>query len=314
MSGYDPNKQYFTVCVGIPGSGKDYWALEEQKRMMKKGRPIMIVNRDEIRLKYCKVPGDIHTYKYNETREALVKKERNALITGYLSAGLDVILTDTNLVGTDHWWGVGNAHNAVVNIMEFDTPFETCWQRNLNRYSTVPGNVMIGMGQQMRERMGKYVQDRRHELVELMLPNCIVVDIDGTLAHRDDELRSPYELEKVGLDSVDPYVKKILDDYTSDFSDGKIIIVTGREESCRFETEAWLNHNGIRYDYLYMRPTHIKGEQQKPDYQIKEEIFNDKIMGKYSTDYVIDDRGQVCRIWEIMGLKVFNVGGFAGEI
>lgn len=87
--------------------------------------------------------------------------------------------------------------------------------------------------------------------------------------------------------------------------DGRtIILVSGREELYRQQTEDWLYNNRIDYDTLYMRQS---GDRRKDDV-VKKEIYENQIRGKYNILFVLDDRPRVCRMWYQLGLTVLKIG------
>ncbi len=133
---------------------------------------------------------------------------------------------------------------------------------------------------------------------DIALPAAIIVDIDGTIAKMGD--RSPYEWSKVGLDK--PH-EDIIDAAYRLKGAGMIILVSGRDESCRAETEEWLSDVGMGFWKLYMRPA---GNNEK-DTIIKERIYREHILGKYHVDYVLDDRASVVAMWRSLGLRVLQV-------
>ena len=57
-----------------------------------------------------------------------------------------------------------------------------------------------------------------------------------------------------------------------------MILVSGRDEVCRSETEAWLEKHDIEYKALFMRPA---GDKRK-DTIVKREIFDREIRDKYA--------------------------------
>jgi hypothetical protein len=78
------------------------------------------------------------------------------------------------------------------------------------------------------------------------------------------------------------------------------IIMSGRDSICRNDTEQWLKENGIHFDHLYMRS---EGDMRK-DSIVKLELFENHIRGKFKVLAVFDDRPQVVREWNRLGLKV----------
>ncbi len=145
------------------------------------------------------------------------------------------------------------------------------------------------------------------------LPDCILVDIDGTVAHHEG-IRSPYDYSDVTRDDIDPYVPWLVNRiyelrYTTGSHRTKVIFVSGRDDVCRDDTVVWLHAAGIAFDELHMRPTGAKdGNGNKlPDYLVKYDLFNENIRGKYNVRFVLDDRNQVVNLWRALGLKCLQV-------
>jgi len=132
------------------------------------------------------------------------------------------------------------------------------------------------------------------------LPRAIICDIDGTLAITGD--RSPFDWKKVGLDTLNYPVAKLVE--IMNRYGHKIILCSGRDESCRDETIKWLKYYQIKYDHLFMRPE----KDNRKDSIIKEEIYNKHIKDKFYIEFVLDDRDQVVDLWrKKLGLPCFQV-------
>lgn len=134
------------------------------------------------------------------------------------------------------------------------------------------------------------------------LPDVFIFDIDGTLATHEG-IRGPFEEHKVHLDlPIDP-VWKVLRALAYDY---KIIFVSGRTDSCKEKTLAWLKYyadQDLGDIQLYMRKT---GDQRK-DSIIKKEIYDEHIFPYYNVIGVFDDRMQVCRMLYENNIFCFNV-------
>ena len=87
-----------------------------------------------------------------------------------------------------------------------------------------------------------------------------------------------------------------------------IILVSGRDECCRKDTEAWLEKHNVPFVKLFMRE---EGDNEK-DTVIKERIFRDHIASNYLVWFVLDDRDCVVKMWRDLGLTCLQVaeGGF----
>lgn len=134
------------------------------------------------------------------------------------------------------------------------------------------------------------------------MQKAILCDIDGTLAKMND--RSPFDWAKVGEDDVNLPIKKLLDLFNCPYSVYEIILMSGRDEVCRKQTELWLLLNGIHHGELFMRPA---GDNRK-DSIVKKELYEKHIKEKYEVLFVLDDRNQVVEMWRNeLGLTCLQV-------
>ena len=130
------------------------------------------------------------------------------------------------------------------------------------------------------------------------LPSCIIVDIDGTLAIRSD--RNWLDFNKSNEDLVCAQIK-YLTNLTYKDNQIEVIIITGREENWREVTKNWLFHNKVLYKELFMR----REGDHRPDFIIKQEIFDKEIRDKYKVFFAIEDLQQVKKMWN--GLGIFTL-------
>jgi hypothetical protein len=134
---------------------------------------------------------------------------------------------------------------------------------------------------------------------------CVIVDIDGTVALRG--ARSPFDETQVSEDMPNFPVAELVELLHG--AGIRVIFVSGRKDSCREATRAWLDaYFSMPYE-LHMRRD---GDGRK-DYIVKREIFDEHIRHRYTVRWVLDDRDQVVRMWrEELGLTCLQVapGGF----
>jgi hypothetical protein len=138
------------------------------------------------------------------------------------------------------------------------------------------------------------------------LPLCVIVDMDGTLALFDKKNRSPYEDWKLEKDEINRNLRFILSALRN-YSEGlKIFICSGRDagRSMRPTCDWLLEKEFYQHDDIFMR----KAGDQRADDIVKEEIYREKIEGKYNVLAVFDDRLSVCRLWWRLGLPLFRLG------
>lgn len=132
-----------------------------------------------------------------------------------------------------------------------------------------------------------------------MKKKTIICDIDGTLAHMRN--RSPFDYSRVNEDTIDDSVACILKVFYE--QEYHILLLSGREDSCRDTTMQWLTDHGIDYNELIMRTS---GDFRN-DAVIKREIYEQKIKPTCNVLFVLDDRNRVVDMWREIGLKCLQV-------
>jgi hypothetical protein len=131
---------------------------------------------------------------------------------------------------------------------------------------------------------------------------CVIFDLDGTFAFLGD--RSPYDASRAEQDEVNEAVHFVYEAICRGKPETAIVIVSGREDRWRAETERWLARHSVTYDELFMRRA---GDRRK-DTVVKREIYERHIAGKYVVRVVFDDRDQVVRLWrDELELPCFQV-------
>lgn len=301
-----------TILRGISGSGKSTWARSQPGAV--------VVSRDDLRKSifgsngpdYYEVDRDVL-----RGRESLITVIEHSAIKAGLASGRDVISdnTHTMMKYVNTIAKIGHAAGAEVEIKRFDVSLVVAKAAVKHRAAGGGHDVPVDA----IERQFKQLQaSKESQLVKPFTqevtpytgtpgkPEAFLVDIDGTLAHMRNH-RGPYDWNKVGLDEPDKTIIGIVnhlayDGYDDDYTT-KVIVMSGRDESCRAETERWLTMNGVHYDELFMRP---EGDMRK-DNVIKHELFNEHVRDNYDVKFVLDDRNQVVEMWRKMGLKCLQV-------
>lgn len=134
-----------------------------------------------------------------------------------------------------------------------------------------------------------------------MTDRAILVDIDGTLALRTGD-RSPFDWHRVGEDTPNPPVIELVQ-LIHAAGRHRIILMSGRDEVCRRQTEMWLDAQQVPFDELYMRAP----KDNRKDNIVKRELHDKHVAGRYEVAFVIDDRDQVVRMWrDELSLTVFQ--------
>lgn len=289
------------LTVGPSCSGKTSYAVE---RVANSKGKLINSNRDDIRFTMFAI-SDYSNYKFTKEREQMVTDVQFAMAEAALKVGKGIIVSDTNLEPSRwvKWKELAKQHNICFRIKYFSEDYSVLLERNLHRgRSTCPKVIKM--------QFDKFEQNSPTH-INYWTPKpyvnptegrkCWIVDIDGTLAHMDG-LRGAFDYSKVGLDRPDQHV---IDLVNMLYGLGhRIIIMSGREDSCFDETVKWLMKHKVKYDQLYMR----KSGDQRKDNIVKDEMFIDHIEPKgYIIQGVLDDRNQVVSMWRKKGLKVFQV-------
>lgn len=286
------------ILIGISASGKSTYC----KEFVSKNEDWCIVSRDDFRYAYQN-KGVV-----SPKLEGIITQHVKNSIQSLIGAGFNVIYDATNLK-VKYIKQIADyvKHTATVEYQIFDVPKDVCIQRDDVRERKVGADVIERQYKDYLVLLDsfdfkvtppvpkKYVSPK----FDNKKPTVILVDIDGTLAHTSGK-RSHYDMTKVSVDDCDITVRDVIKTLHSDYD---IIVVTGRDESCRTQTEKWLSDNGINHKKLIMRK---EGDIRK-DSIIKEEIFWDQIEPNYNVLCVLDDRDQVVQMWREIGLKCLQV-------
>lgn len=277
-------KPKLLMLKGLPASGKTTYAKE-----LEATGEWFRANKDDIRKEY------FPNYTFENEKEVI--EIEDADIIAELRDGNNVVVDDTNLhpKHQPRLEKIAKDLNAEFEVLFIDTHVEECIKRNRKRPDNVPIEAILTMYR-------KYIAPlkEKHEEYNDSLEEAIIVDIDGTLAHMCD--RSPYDASRAGGDRLDDAVSNIV---AMAYEHGyQIIVLTGRHSGHLGVTEEWLESNGVEYDSIYCRE---EGDD-RADYIVKKELYDEHIRGKFNVKYVIDDRPSVCRMWRSLGLKVLQVG------
>lgn len=302
------------ITRGVPASGKTTWALEwlaeesETKRVR--------INRDDIR--------HMLFGKYTGVDEFAVTKMQESLLRAGMKNGYDIVLDNTSLYNkhVKDVLKIARDFFYEVEYKDFEVTMEEAIARDSKRERQV-GEEVIKMFFKRHLPKGSMPEPPKVEMTQVFrpyvrnteLPTAYIFDIDGTLAHIDPENpRDVYDASRAREDLVDDdvlYILQMIDGYAYDFEDGmkseyspKIIIMSGRSEDHRKETEYWLADQGIIAEGIFMRPS---GDTRK-DSVVKNELFREHVEPYYNVCGVFDDRPQVIDMWKLIGLTVFNVG------
>lgn len=276
------------VLQGAPASGKTTFA----KEWLASHPGWVRVNRDDIRSSMNDT--------WSRDLENHVIDIENFIITSSLNKEKSVIVDDTNLnPGTiQSLRDLANIYECEIEFKEFRIDFRTALERDSQRENRIGEK-------ELRKFFLKYypedMADKRYmkEIINDKIPDCVVCDLDGTLALNGG--RDWFDYEKVITDKLDWRINNILCDLLRTHV---LIFVTGRDEECREVTERWIRevagHDNFK---LYMRSHGDK----RPDQVVKKELYEKYIDGNYNVSCVFEDRDKVVKMWRELGLLCLQV-------
>lgn len=284
------------IYIGCPASGKS----TEADKFIRRNPDYVRVSRDQ--------------YRYMLKDQSVVEPKIESLINDLiefailkaLSKKLNVIVDNTNLKAKTIRSIIKLVNSyANVSYRVFDIPYKTLLERDAKRERPAGQLTIDRMWKEWEilkdsfdfQPVMRNMNNKRFYLKQKEdLIKAIIIDIDGTLALING--RDPYDESLVEYDDVNEPVANIVKKYN-----GVKIIVSGRTEDCRTETENWLKMNNIEYDYLFMRAS----DDIRKDKLVKKEIFENYIKDKFYIEYVLDDRDQVVEQWRNLGLLCLQV-------
>lgn len=291
---------------GYPGSGKSTKASE-----MAAQTGAIVVCRDTIRMRL------FGSYYGAGVNEDVVTEVEGAEVLALITAGKDVIVDATHLNPryVKRWAELASKAGAEFDLYDVLTEVHDCIINDANVERAREGKqvgpqVILKMAKRYpMERWPNITSPNTLTIVPYIPPDgkpfAVVVDVDGTLAHIPDingkPARSRYDYTRVSTDVVDPCVRDIVQKYAD--TGVTILVVSGREDTCKEATITWLTDNGIPWSDLHMR----KAKDYRNDTIIKYEIFDQYIRDDYRVLFCLDDRDRVVNMWRSLGLQCLQV-------
>jgi predicted kinase len=308
------------ITIGLPASGKTTWAKDFVEKNSTDSNNIVRVNNDDIR---AAIYADSGNYDWSPKVEREVRVIREDLIKERASVRADIVIDNTHLnpKTLEQIKSFCKSEGYVIEIVDFrHVSLEECIRRDSLR----EGPSKVGE-KVIRDMYTKFMSDSLDRNVPEWnpnsLPDCIIVDIDGTLAKMKD--RGPYEEHKVYQDDVRKHVLFTIASMMTANPELKVFVFSGRSEACLGETIIWINEkcdlvvdNYLNWNFKndcvpdYSVELHMRkvGDKRR-DSLVKMDLYNEYVKDKYNTIVVFDDRPQVIReCWKALNLPVFQCG------
>jgi predicted kinase len=299
------------ITRGLPASGKTTWSCQEA--LNAEPGTVARVSRDEI-------GRMLHVVRahHGPTENQITVVERTT-IEQLLRAGVPTVIADSCNLRAKYAKAlaeIGWRCGAEVRVEDFtDVSLDRCLLRDRAR----PDDARVGddviRGMHTRYLAGRKLPLPAPEPTEptqltgqryeptLGLPRALLVDVDGTVALHGD--RDPYDTSRYHEDTPNwPVINMVRAMHRHHMH--RIVFCSGREETYRRVTEAWLHeHVAVEFDFeLHMRPA---GDTRRDDI-VKLELFDKYIRNRFNIVAAVDDRDRVVRAYrDVLGLPVWQV-------
>ena len=125
---------------------------------------------------------------------------------------------------------------------------------------------------------------------------AVIFDIDNTILYHTN--RNPFNWSDLSGDTLIQGMDHLIDMFN--FYDYYVIIITGRPELVRPQTEEWLTKNGVIYDELIMKP-----EQFEKGFIFKQRELT-QILKKYDVKFAFDDDNKCANMYKENGIIIFQ--------
>ncbi|MGW0580308.1 phosphatase domain-containing protein [Streptomyces sp. NPDC002920] len=295
------------VMTGLPASGKTTAA---RQLLADSGGRIRRINLDDLRAMFDNHEGG---RAWSRAHEQTALDVQDAAVRAAIDGGFDAVVDNTHL--TPHIpkrlkaAALGRATFVVHDFTHVSV--EECLRRDAARGNSVGEDVI-------RRLHGNHIKATRNGwrltdawmndtpavdpyVPDTALQSAVLVDIDGTLA-LNTGTRGPYDFSRCGEDALNAAVNRAIESFKRAHAD-RIILLSGRGEEYREQTEAWLDKHLVRYDELWMRPA---GDARRDDI-VKAELFNEHVRHRFNVRVSLDDRDRVVALWRRMGLPTWQV-------
>lgn len=310
------NKPIITLTIGASSSGKSTWT-EDQLKLANNITSLTELNRDEARFElFTDGERDWTRYNFKRTNENKVTEVINKRAREASEERDSIIISDTNLNPSIRlkWQEWAKENDYEYKEVLFPCKWEELVKRNSQREGGLSESILWDQYKKYMQQFG-YIGDYKVVPYETdpSLDYTIICDLDGTVADMKG-VRNPFDWDKVGEDHPRTAIIDML--YGRAMRVGHITFLSGRDSVCYDETKEWIEKHImddpdtiITWD-LFMRP---EGDWRKDDI-IKYELFNNHVRGKYNVDCLFDDRKQVIRMWNTLGIpNIIDVGNYNEE-
>lgn len=286
------------IMRGLPGSGKSTWAKAW-------------VNEDPInrvRLNWDDMRNMMGPYWVPERENTNVLKElREKFLKHMMERNWDIVCDNMNLNPKEIEFYKNivkefneDGHPYTIEFKDFFIPVEECIRRDAMRANPIGEKTIKSL---FHKYMPLIVGSEHRKKIESQptyradKPDCIIVDMDGTLAFNLSDRSFFDDIDMIKYDTPLLATVSILRAMKMTGT-CNIFIVTGRSEKSREATEVWLTENNIPFDKVFMRED---GDFSHSN-DFKQKVYEDNIKNNYNVLFVLDDDTKCMKMYQDQGL------------
>lgn len=289
------------VLVGPSGSGKTTQAQAIQSSTPNS----VIISRDKIReMTFGYTEESIKEYyerKDLRSCEDLVTNIFDSMVKCALRKNQTVIADNTHLqlkyINAYQKFGVP------VSYKVFNTPLQRCIRYDEKRVRKVGTKIIKKQYDQFDKLCKRFKFDEfvpKPLVIGQRLVNCVVFDLDGTLADISHREAFGFHEDQIIDDKINHQLRDLI---LSIKDKQKIIICSGRSDQYKEKTIEWLQKWNVQYDELHMRPA----KDFRKDWILKQEMWQYLEHQHYNIEYIVDDRDQCVDHARRLGYNVYQV-------
>ena len=139
--------------------------------------------------------------------------------------------------------------------------------------------------------------------------SAVIFDVDGTVTnsnHRQYVLKeTPIDWKRYfylgAEDAPKLTIIRVLEMYNH--MGYAVIMLTGRPELYRYQTEVWLKQYEVPFDVLFMRGN----DDHRKNHEFKQECYQKMIRHRFNVVAAYDDSDYVCQMWRQEGVQCLQV-------
>jgi len=245
------------------------------------------VSKDDIR-------SMLHDSRHSKPNERIVNLIQDEIIRIGIENNQTVVVDNTNFGNAIiHISALAQLIDPNIGMQIIQVPIEV--EEAIRRDSLRDKSVGEKVIRDYDKRYGDQVQELKQYVPNTELEKAVQIDLDGNLAIFRDS-KNPYKRDFIN-DELNINLNEILMNLPF-----KKIILSGRSDEFKQETLLWLEKNKVEYDDIFMR----KAGDVRSDVIVKREMFDKHMRNTYNVIGVFDDRLRIVRLWQSMGLFVFN--------